>query len=183
MPTAAAKSYRFNDEKGTVTIPTDSLEPGVYGAWLRRGTEPPHRAPLLVTILPRELVRPDAPGVEIVGATAGDENGATISLRGDSNLTVRYCRPAGAAPEETWIGIFAAGTPSDQLTRDNANVIGFWLKTPGAVNSQPCGEAMAFAAELATGQDYQVFLFRDDANGVSTTVGRTAGFSLTAALP
>jgi hypothetical protein len=183
VPTTAAKPYRVDDETGAVSIPTDSLQPGVYGAWLRRGTEPPHRAPLLVSILPRALVSPDAPGVEIVGASGSDQSNGPITVREASNLIVRYCRPAGTAPGDTWIGIFAAGTPSEQMTKDNANVLGFWLKTPGGENGQACGEAMAFAAELATAQDYQVFLLRDDANGASTAVGRSAAFNLTPALP
>jgi hypothetical protein len=84
---------------------------------------------------------------------------------------------------ETWIGVFPVDTPSDQLTKDNANALGFWLKTPGSAKGQACGETMAFAAELPLGQNYRVTLFRDDANGSSETVGRTATFTMTPALP
>jgi hypothetical protein len=182
VPTVASAPYRFDDETGEVTIPTDRLTPGFYGAWLRHGKEPPYRAPLPVTILPPPRVHPDAPGVEIVGATRADD-AAKVSVREGSNLIVRYCRPAGAEPADTWIGIFAAGTPSDQMTKDNANVIGFWLKTPGEAQHEPCGEAMAFASELTPGTDYQVLLFRNAANGTSAAVGPTAAFTLTPALP
>jgi hypothetical protein len=182
VPTVASAPYRFDDETGEVTIPTDWLTPGFYGAWLRHGTEPPYRAPLPVIILPPARVHPDAPGVEIVGATSAD-GAAKVSAREGSNLIVRYCRPAGAAAADTWIGIFAAGTPGDQMTKDNANVIGFWLKTPGDARAEPCGEAMAYASELTPGTDYQILLFRDAADGTSAAVGPSAAFTLTPALP
>jgi hypothetical protein len=62
-PSASSKDYSFDGEKGVVPIPTERMEPSVYGAWLRRGAEPPHRAPLLllVTILPRALISPEYP--------------------------------------------------------------------------------------------------------------------------
>jgi hypothetical protein len=183
VPGDATKSYRFDAAAGTVTIATDRLAPGVYGAWLRRAADPPHRAPLLFTILPAALVSVSAPGVEIVNSPGRDDDNGPIRLREVSNLTVRYCRPAGTAPGDTWIGIFEAGTPSEQMTRDNANSIGFWLKTPGGTHGDPCGETSAFASELASGVDYRVLMFRDYANGVSTAVGRSAAFSVTPALP
>jgi hypothetical protein len=135
---------------------------------------------MMVTILPPVLVRPDSPGVEIVGAAANGGGAARVSVREGSNLIVRYCRPSDAAAADAWIGIFAAGTRPDQMTKDNANVIGNWLKTPGGKSGQPCGEAEAYASELTPGQDYQVLLFR---NGATTPVGRTAAFTLTPALP
>jgi hypothetical protein len=183
VPADHSKAYRFEAESRTVTVSTDRLAPGVYGAWLRRATDPPHRAPLLFTVLPAPLVSPSAPGVEIVSSAGSDAERSPVSLREVSNLTVRYCRPAGTAPGNAWIGIFAADTPDDQMTRDNANVIGFWLKTPGGAAGEPCGEASAFASELAPGAEYRVLLFRDDANGVSTAVGRRASFSVNPALP
>lgn len=182
VPSYASTPY-FDDASGTVLIPTNQLAPGVYGAWLRRGMEPPHRAPLMLTILPPALVYPNTPGIEIVGAAADGGGPAGVSVREGSNLIVRYCRPSGVAAADSWIGIFAAGTPPDQMTKDNANVIGFWLKTPGGTQGQPCGEAIAFASELTPGQDYQILLFRDAANGASNAVGRTAAFNLTPALP
>jgi len=182
VPSYASTPY-FDDASGTVLIPTNQLAPGVYGAWLRRGMEPPHRAPLMLTILPPALVYPNTPGIEIVGAAAGGGGPAGVSVREGSNLIVRYCRPSGVAAADSWIGIFAAGTPPDQMTKDNANVIGFWLKTPGGTQGQPCGEAIAFASELTPGQDYQILLFRDAANGSSNAVGRSAAFNLTPALP
>jgi hypothetical protein len=177
VPTAASTPYQLDPATGAVAIPTNQLAPGVYGAWLRRGTQPPDRAPLMATILPPPLVSPGAPGVEIVGAAAN------VALREGSNPIVRYCRPAGAAAADTWIGVFEAGTPSDQMTKDNANLIGFWLKTPGGENGSPCGEAEAYASELTPGTNYQVLLFRDAADGSTTSVGRTVAFTLTPALP
>ncbi len=183
VPSPNAKSYSFDGEKGVVSIPTERMEPGVYGAWLRRGTGFPHRAPLLISILPRSLVSPELPGVEIVGASGHGQEDGVINLRGVSNPIVRYCRPTGVAAAETWIGVFPVDTPSDQMTKDNANVLGFWLKTPGTAPGKSCGETMAFTAELPVGQNYRVNLFRDDANGASVTVGRNATFTMTPALP
>jgi hypothetical protein len=183
VPSHNSKSYSVDGEKGVVSIPTERMEPGVYGAWLRRGAEPPHRAPLLVTILPRALVSPELPGVEIVGASEHGQGNGVINLRAVSNPIVRYCRPTGVAAAETWIGVFPVDSPSDQLTKENANALGFWLKTPGNAKGQGCGETMAFAAELPLGQNYRVSLFRDDANGSSEAVGQTATFTMTPALP
>jgi hypothetical protein len=183
VPGNNSKTYRFDTETRTVTVSTDRLVPGVYGAWLRRASDPPHRAPLLFTVLPAPLVGPSAPGVEIVSSPGSGANRGPVSLREVSNLTVRYCRPAGTAPGDTWIGIFSADTADDQMTRDNANAIGFWLKTPGGAAGEPCGEATAFASELAPGVDYRVILFWDLANGISTAVGRSDAFSVTPALP
>jgi hypothetical protein len=45
------------------------------------------------------------------------------------------------------------------MTKDNADVIGFWLKTPGGGGeNEPCGEAEVYASELTPGQEYQVLL-------------------------
>jgi hypothetical protein len=138
---------------------------------------------MMATILPPPLVSPTNPGVEIVGASTSG-NPANVGLREGSNPTVRYCRPAGVAAVSTWIGVFAAGTPSDQMTKDNADVIGFWLKTPsGGGENEPCGEAEAYASELTSGQEYQVLLFKNAANGTATAVGRTTAFTLIPALP
>ena len=183
VPSAISTVYPINSEKGVVAIQTDRLEPGVYGAWLRRGAEPAHRAPLLVTVLPQAVINPESPGVEIVGESNYVEGKGVIELRGVSNPIIRYCRPTGVAAAETWVGIFPVDTPSDQMTKDNANVLGFWLKTPGNGKGQACGETMAFAAELAVGQNYLVALFQDDSNGASVPVGRTATFTMTPALP
>ena len=183
MPTSSSPAYRFNSDKVTVEIPTSQLAPGVYGAWLRRGTAPPYRAPMMATILPAPLVSAADPGVEIVGA-ATSGNPANVGLREGSNPIVRYCRRSGVAAANTWIGVFAAGTPSNQMTKDNANVIGFWLKTPGGGGeNQPCGQAEAYASELTPGQTYEVLLFQNAATGASTAVGRSAAFTLTPALP
>ena len=184
VPTASSTPYSFGQDRVSVSIPTHRLAPGVYGAWLRRGAEPPHAAPTMVTVLPQALVGSDRPGVEIVGALAGTGGAATVSLREGSNPIVRYCRPRGTAPEDTWIGIFEVGTPADQMTQDNANAIGFWLKTPGGGGEQPpCGEAEAYASELTPGQNYQLLLFENDANGTSLAIGSSAAFTLTPALP
>jgi Phosphoesterase family len=183
VPTSASPAYHFNSDNVTIAIPTNQLAPGVYGAWLQRGTAPPYRAPMMATILPPPLVRPGNPGVEIVGASTSG-NPTDVGLREGSNPIVRYCRPSGVAVTNTWIGVFAAGTPSDQMTQDNADMIGFWLKTPGGGGeNEPCGEAEAYASELTPGQDYQVLLFQNAANGTATAVGRTAAFTLIPALP
>jgi hypothetical protein len=168
----------------SVTIPTSQLAPGVYGAWLRHGMEPPALAPMMASILPHPLVDAANPGVEIVGAAASNGNSVNVSLREGSNPIVRYCLPSGATAENSWVGVFAAGTPSNQMTKHNANLIGFWLKTPGSGGvDQSCGEAEAYASELTPGQEYQVLLFQNVANGSAKAVGSTATFSVTPALP
>jgi hypothetical protein len=139
---------------------------------------------MMVTILPPAWVSPERPGVEIVGAPADARGAAKVSLREGSNPIVRYCRRPGMATADTWIGIFEAGTPTDQMTRDNANVIGFWLKAPGGGGEdQLCGEAEAYASELTAGRDYRVLLFEDAPNGVASAVGGSAAFTVTPALP
>jgi Phosphoesterase family len=183
VPTATSPTYHFNSDNLSIAIPTTQLAPGVYGVWLQRGTAPPSLAPMMATILPPALVTPSNPGVEIVGASTSG-NPANVGQRYGSNPIVRYCRPSGAAPANTWIGVFAAGTPSSQMTQANADVIGFWLKTPGGGGeSEPCGEAEAYASELTPGQEYEVLLFQNAANGKATAVGRTAAFTVTPALP
>jgi hypothetical protein len=70
------------------------------------------------------------------------------------------------------------------MTKHNANLLGFWLKTPGSGGvDQPCGEAEAYASEFTPGQEYQILLFQNAANGSAKAVGRTATFSVTPALP
>jgi len=183
VPTATSTTYHFNSDNVSVTIPTGQLAPGVYGVWLRRGTAPPYLAPMMATILPRPLVTPANPGVEIVGASTSG-NPANVGQREGANPIVRYCRPSGVAAANSWIGVFPVGTPSNQMTQANADVIGFWLKTPGGGGeSEPCGEAEAYASELTPSQEYEVLLFQNAANGVATAVGRTAAFTLTPALP
>ena len=179
VPDAMSTAYRTSDGSGVLRIATNALAPGNYGAWLRRGAEPPHRAPLPVRVLPPAQVGPDAPGVEIVGARGA----GVLGIREGSNLLVRYCRPSGAAAADSWIGIFPVGTPADQLTRDNANASSYWLKAPGGPRGQPCGAAMAFSAELVPGQDYQLLLMHDGVNGSTQAVGHNASFVLTPALP
>ena len=177
LPGPNSTPHRFAEDDVSVSIPTDRLKPGLYGAWLRRGTAAPHRAPMMASILPPAKVNAENPGVEIVGTPPG-LGAAGISIREDSNFIVRYCLPAGVDPSNGWIGIFAAGTPADQLTQDNANVIGNWLKTP-----KHCGEAQAYAAELTPGQDYEVLLLVNSPQGTSSAVGTSAAFSLWPALP
>jgi hypothetical protein len=183
VPTATSPTYHFNSDNMSISIPTSQLAPGVYGVWLQHGTAPPYLAPMMATILPPALVTPGNPGVEIVGASTSG-NPADVGQRYGSNPIVRYCRPSGVAAANSWIGVFAAGTPSDQMTQANAEVIGFWLKTPGGGGeNEPCGEAEAYASELTPGQQYEVLLFQNAANGTSTAVGRTAAFTVTPALP
>jgi len=178
-PSRNSVRYGFDDD-GVAAIPTDKLAPGFYGAWLRRGSEPPHRAPIPINVLAPGHVRPDAPGVEIVGAP---DNGAKLEVREGANFIVRYCTQRGGTVANSWIGIFADGTPLGQMTKDNANLVGNWLKTPGASQSPPCGEALAYPAELAPGLDYHVYLFQDVGNGAAKVIGASAAFALTHTLP
>jgi hypothetical protein len=180
VPSAGSTPYPIDRESGTVTIATDQLPPGIYGAWLRRGTTPPYRAPMMATVLSPYAVQPDHPGVEIIGSNLAG-NGQ-LGVREGSNTIVHYCRPAAVAAQTIWIGVFAAGTPVSQLTQANANLIGYWLKTPGDPGSA-CGEAEAYTSELTPGTDYQIFLLRTLASGAAVPVGSNAAFTLTPALP
>ena len=76
-PSKYSVRYGF-DGDGVATIPTDKFAPGFYGAWLRRGSEPPQRAPIAINVLARGHIRPDAPGVEIVGTP---DNGLKLEVR------------------------------------------------------------------------------------------------------
>ena len=96
---------------------------------------------------------------------------------------MRYCAQPGATVANRWIGIFADGTPPSQMTKDNANALGNWLKTPGASQSPFCGEALAYPAELTPGLDYHVDLFQDAGNGATHVIGASAAFALTHTLP
>jgi hypothetical protein len=180
-PTADSIPYRFNPANGTVTIPTEELTPGYYEAWLRRAGEPPARTPVPAIVLPAVAQNPL--GITIVGAEASTSAQAPLEIREGSNFTLRYCAPPGATTSNTWIGLFAAGTPPDQMTKANANLISNWLKTPGVTPTARCGEAMAYPAELTPGTTYQALLFKDTAGGTSTPIGRSASFVLTPALP
>jgi hypothetical protein len=96
---------------------------------------------------------------------------------------LHYCRPDDASAGTTWIGVFALGTPGNQLTKDNANTIGFWLKTPGSDGTTQCGDAMAYASELAPGTTYEVLLLQDAVGGGSHPVGHAGRFTVKPALP
>ena len=184
VPTAASRTYGFEGDGKTVSIPTQHLAPGVYGVWLRHGRLSPNQAPMMVSVLPPPLVSRNNPGVEIVGASASGGDPANVGVRYGANPIVRYCLPPGARMANSWIGIFATGTPNSQLTQDNANVIGYWLKTPGGGGADPpCGEAEAYVSELSPGQPYEVLLLQSNADGTSTPVGRTAGLYVIPALP
>ena len=180
-PTADSTAYRFNAANGTITIPTEGLTPGYYEAWLHREGEPPAQAPLPAIVLPP--VTQNLLGVAIVGADIATSGHAPLEIREGSNFILRYCAPPGATTGNTWIGLFAEGTPPDQMTKANANLISNWLRTPGVARPARCGEAMAFPAELTPGTTYQALLFEDDAAGRSTSVGQSASFVLTPALP
>jgi hypothetical protein len=183
VPTTASRTYAFEGDGKTVSIPTEHLAPGVYGVWLRHGTQMPGQAPMMVSVLPPLLVSRNHPGVEIVGASASGGDAANVGVRYGSNPIVHYCLPPGDSVVNSWIGIFATGTPDSQLTQDNANVIGFWLKTPGGGGAEPpCGEAEAYASELSPGQPYEVLLLRSNADGTSTPIGRAAGLHVIPAL-
>ena len=180
VPTAASLTYPIDRESGSVVIATDGLPSGVYGAWLRRGSTPPYRAPMMAMILAPGAVSPDHPGVEIVGAELAGS--APLKVRNFANTIVHYCRPAEVAAKDIWIGVFAAGTPAGQLTKDNANLIGNWLRAPGD-NGSACGEAEAYTSELTPGMDYQVFLLRAIGAGQASVVGAHAAFRFTPTQP
>jgi hypothetical protein len=171
------------DPSGAVTVSTAELVPGTYGAWLELAGAPPAHAPLPFTVLPRSAITPADPGVEIVGAATHGASGRPTAVREGANVTVRYCRPHDGAPSAVWVGVFAAGTPNDQRTRANANLIGNWLKTPGNSPSDPCGEASAFTSELTPSTSYEIWLMKDQANGSSISVGAHAQFEFLPTLP
>jgi hypothetical protein len=139
---------------------------------------------MIVEVLPPALVTPSHPGVEVVGAALTGGNADNVSLREGSNPILRYCLPSGVAPANGWIGVFPAGTSPKHMTKYDANLIGFWLKTPGGGPGGPhCGEAEAYASELAPGKDYQVLLLQTGAGNVGRAIGRTTKFAVTQALP
>ena len=87
---------------------------------------------------------PAHPGVEVVGAAQSGGDADNVSLREGANPILRYCLPAGAAPATGWVGVFPVRTPLSKKTQENANSIGFWLKTPGGGPGGPkCGETEA----------------------------------------
>jgi hypothetical protein len=178
---APVQAGRFAlDSSGRVDVPTAQLAPGTYGAWLQLGGAPPAHAPLPFVVLPQSRITPAVPGVEIRGGGAGRR---PVGVREGANVIVHYCRPQGAPASNVWIGVFPAGTPGDQLTRDNANAIGYWLKTPGSSPASPCGDAWAFTSELTPSAAYEVLLMRDDSSGASHPVGPQARFELLPTLP
>jgi hypothetical protein len=140
------------------------------------------RAPVPVRVLSAAKVGPGAPGVEIVDAPRDRGNASLASVREGANLLVRYCRPDAAVPADTWIGVFADGTTSDQLTQDNALAIGYWLKTPGNGSDSACGEAMAYASELTPDAIYDIYLLTNT-GGAGVPIGLSAAFAVTPALP
>src|SRR4029077_3123779 len=95
VPSSTSTAYRFNKDNVTISIPTTQVAVGVYGAWLRNGTAPPARAPMMVRILPALQGSASKPGVEIVGASATGGNAANANLREGSDAILRYCLPSG----------------------------------------------------------------------------------------
>jgi hypothetical protein len=183
-PSGASFPFRF-DASGSVSIPTGALRPGFYSAWLRHGSLPPARAPLPVIVLSVGKVTASAPGVEIVGAAldAATPDGPALQVKEGANFVVHYCGGAGATEANSWIGIFAEGTPIAKMTKTQANEISNWLYAPEVASPSHCGEAGAFPAELAPNRNYRVYLLEDAANGASTQVGSSAAFRVTPALP
>jgi hypothetical protein len=183
-PSNASFPFGF-DASGSVSIPTGALRPGFYNAWLRHGSLPPARAPLPVIVLPVGKVTANAPGVEIVGASLdeADSDGPALKVKEGANFVVHYCGRAGATEANSWIGIFAEGTPIAKMTKAHANKLSNWLYTPGVTSPSHCGEAGAFAAELAPNTNYRVHLFEEAADGTSTPIGSSAAFRLTPVLP
>lgn len=183
VPSSTSTAYKFNKDNVTISIPTTSLAVGVYGAWLRNGTAPPARAPMMVSILPAPQVSPSEPGVEIVGASATGGNATNVNLREGSDAIVRYCLPSGSDLSDGWIGIYPAGTAINNMTKKAARTVGFWLYTPGGGGAAaPCGEAEAYTSEFTPGTTYQVLLFMTASNG-TTQIGSTTEFTVTPALP
>jgi hypothetical protein len=178
-PGASSARYDVDLSSGTAVVRTEGLKPGAYAAWLSVGGGFPVHAGFPITILPKAHVLAQVPGVEIVGSAAS----SGFRVREGGNLIVRYCRPAGASADSTWIGVFAVDTPADQFTKDNANLIGYWLKTPGSDSKSPCGQALAYSSELAPNAQYEVLLFEDAADGSSHAVGHGDRFTLDPALP
>ncbi len=179
LPTADAKPFHFDLKKNTATLQTQGLPSGYYAAWLRYGEEPPHQAATVFSIVPTGAVTVSHPGVEIVGAAQNTK----IEIREAANLIVHYCRPAKATAANTWLGIFPAGTPSNQMNKAKAEAQGgFWLKTLGNQPSQACGETLAFTAELPPSRDYQIVMLQN-IKGKTSVVGNPASFTLTPALP
>ena len=181
VPSADSTRYRF-DATGTATIPTEGLKPGFYGAWQVDGDDGAVRAPVPVRVMPPARISARSPGVEIVDEPDAQGEPNATSVREGANMMVRYCRPVGAAPADTWIGVFPAGTSTGQLTQDNANAIGYWLKTPGDASGSACGEAMAYASELTPNAGYDVYLLTNT-GAAGVPVGRSDSFVLTPALP
>ena len=181
VPNAAATVYSFDPTNNSVSIPTQGLTPGIYGAWLRQGTAPPYRAPFMINVLEASTLSASQPGVEIAGLAVSAQQSAQIREGGNVNLN--YCRPSGVAAAKTWIGIFPTGTPSNQLTQANALLIGFWLATPGATSANPCGQAEGYASELTPNQSYEILLLENKPDGSTAIVGSSASFVLTPALP
>ncbi|MBV8569113.1 MAG: hypothetical protein JO319_00740 [Acidobacteriaceae bacterium] len=169
--------YPFEGDGISVTIP-GHLAPGIYAAWLRHRGQLPNRAPTFIAVLPPSRLSPDNPGVEILGGETGGEGAHRLTVREGSNFVVHYCLPADAAAANSWIGIFPKGTPNDQITKDNANAISAWLRTPGNPVGARCGEAPAYVSELTPGVPYEVLLVDG-----SDVVGQTDSFSLRPALP
>ncbi len=173
------------DAIGSVSIPTGALQPGFYSAWLRHGSLPPARAPLPVVVLPVGKVTSNAPGVEIVGASpdVATADGVAARVKEGANFVVHYCGSPSATEANSWIGIFAEGTPVAKMTKARANKISNWLYAPGVTSPSRCGEAGAFPAELAPNTNYRVYLIEDAANGASAPIGSSAAFRLTPTLP
>jgi hypothetical protein len=182
-PSATSARFGVDPKSGLATVRTGQLSPGAYGAWLQVGGELAAHAALPITILPASHVRPEAPGIEILGASESGSTASALTLREGGNLLLHYCRPDDASAGTTWIGVFALGTPGNQLTKDNANTIGFWLKTPGSDGTTQCGDAMAYASELAPGTTYEVLLLQDAVGGGSHPVGHAGRFTVKPALP
>ncbi len=181
VPTSSTSNYIFDLATKTVSIPSKQLNPGIYGAWLQHGTKAPYRSPITITVLPKFSITPSAPGVEIVGSNVG--SAGKLDVREGSNLIVHYCLPAGTTNASGWIGIFAQGTPANQMTKDNANLLSIWLKTPGYAAGQSCGEAPAFTSELPANTSYKILMFVNDKKGNPKQVGSTATINIIPSLP
>jgi hypothetical protein len=137
-----------------------------------------------VIVLPVGKITANAPGVEIVGASLDSTSeGPALQVKEGANFVVHYCGGAGATEANSWIGIFADGTPIAKMTKAHANEISNWLYTPGVTSPSHCGEAGAFPAELAPNTNHRVYLFEDAADGASAPIGSSAAFRLTPALP
>jgi hypothetical protein len=176
-PTVHSKRYSVRTNGEVLKIPTGDLLIGLYAAWLMEGPKKlPAQAALPVTIVPRGLVKPNNPGVEIWSSLHASIT-ATYEVRQSGNVFVHYCRPSHASANITWIGIFDKNTT--KLSKSTVASGAVWNYAPGNSPSDPCGYTWTQTQTLNPG----IYRFVMVVEGVNTPVGLTATFSITPVLP